>query len=113
MHLAPSAAPTNVSVSEVTFSSITVQWEAVPCIYRNGNITGYSVHYGSETVSVSGNSNGGMYVISNLESSSLYSIQVAAVNDDLIGPYSTALHQLTEGIYIILYTVLIVYIISC
>ena len=41
-----------------------------------------------------------------------YSVQVAAMNDDLIGPYSTALDQLTEGNYIISYTVIVVYIIS-
>ena len=60
-------------------------------------------------MSVSGDFSGGMYVISNLEPSTTYSIQVAAMNDDLIGPYSTALAQLTEGKYI---SVLVVYIIS-
>ena len=105
---APSAAPRSVRISEVTSSSITVQWGTVLCIHRNGDITGYSVQYGSETMSVSGD----MYVISNLEPSTTYSIQVAAMNDDLIGPYSTALDQLTEGKYITSYTVLVVYIIS-
>ena len=107
--IAPSAAPTSVGVSEVTSSSITIQWGAVPCIHRNGDITGYSVQYGNETMSVSGDFSGGMYVISNLEPSTFYSIQVAAMNDDLIGPYSTALDQ---GKYITSYTVLVVYIIS-
>ena len=41
--LAPSAPPTSVSVSEVTSSSITVQWGPVDCIHRNGDITGYTV----------------------------------------------------------------------
>ena len=50
---APFTPPTSVSVSEVTSSSITVQWGPVDCIHRNGNITGYSMQYGSETVSVS------------------------------------------------------------
>ena len=59
-------------------------------------------------MSVSGDFSGGMYVISNLEPSTFYSIQVAAMNDDLIGPYSTALDQLTEGKYITSYTVLVV-----
>ena len=96
-YIAPSAAPTNVRVSEVTSSSIIVHWEAVPCIHHNGDITGYSVHYEGETVSVSGDFSGGMYVISNLEPSTFYSIQVAAVNDDLIGPYSTPIDQLTAS----------------
>ena len=101
-----------MAVSDVTSSSITIQWGAVPCIHHNGDITGYSVQYGSETMSVPGDFSGGMYVISNLESSTFYSIQVAAMNDDLIGPYSNALDQLTEGKYIISYTVIVVYIIS-
>ena len=42
---APSASPDFVSIIEVTSSSITVQWEMVPCIHRNGDITGYSVRY--------------------------------------------------------------------
>ena len=81
---APSAAPTSVSVSEVTSSSITVQWGAVDCIHRNGDITGYSVRYGvqgsgsTQTESVSG---GGATTrfISGLESITNYSVQVAAV----------------------------------
>ena len=77
-----------MSVSEVTSSSITVQWGPVDCIHRNGDITGYSVRYGSETVSVSGDSSGGMYVISGLMPSTTYSIQVAAETSAGTGPYS-------------------------
>ena len=44
---APSAPPTSVNVSDVTPSSITVQWGPVDCIHRNGDITGYSVQYGN------------------------------------------------------------------
>ena len=100
---APSAAPTSVSVSEVTSSSITVQWGAVDCIHRNGDITGYSVRYGvqgsgsTQTVSVSG---GGatMRLISGLLASTEYSIEVAAVNNAGTGVYSNAIMQLTQGI---------------
>ena len=97
---APSAAPTSVSVSEVTFSSITVQWGAVDCIHRNGDITGYSVRYGihrsgsTQTVSVSG---GGatMTTISELTSSTTYSIEVAAVNSAATGLYSPVIMEET------------------
>ena len=90
---APSAAPTTVSVSGVTSSSITVQWGAVNCIHRNGDITGYSVRYGvqgsgsTQTVSVSG---GGatMTTIYGLMASTIYSIEVAAVNNAGTGDYS-------------------------
>ena len=89
---APSAAPTSVSVSEVTSSSITVQWGAVNCSHRNGDITGYSVRYGvqesgTHTVNVSG---GGATetTISGLMLSTTYSIEVAAVNNAGTGVYS-------------------------
>ena len=93
MNTAPSAAPTSVSVSEVTSSNITVQWEEVPCIHHNGNITGYLVQYGvvdsdsiqnmcaSETSTT----------IYNLIESTTYTIKVAAANDVGIGVYSEPL----------------------
>ena len=89
-HTAPSAAPTSVSVSEVTSSSITVQWEAVPCIHRNGDITGYSVQYGVLgggsilVISVLGGSVT-QVTISNLISSTFYSIHVAPMNSEGTG----------------------------
>ena len=96
----PSAAPNSVSVSEVTSSSITVQWGTVPCIHRNGDITGYSVQYGvvggesTQTMTVSGDFSG---VISNLEPSTDYFIRVAAMNSVDIGPYSDAVIAQTDG----------------
>ena len=100
--LAPSTAPTCMSVSEVTSSSITVQWYAVDCIHRNGNITGYSVRYGvqgngsTQTLSVSG---GGatQTIISGLIPFTNYSIEAAAVNSVGTGVYSNAIFQMTQG----------------
>ena len=94
-HPAPSAPPTSVSTSDVT-SSITVQWGAVDCIHRNGDITGYSVRYGVQgsaegdrtVVMASGDSSGGMYEISGLTPSTTYTIEVAAVNSAGTGEYS-------------------------
>ena len=82
----------------MTSSSITVQWGPVDCIHRNGDITGYSVQYGRETVSVSGDSSGGMYVISGLMPSTTYSIRVAAQTSFGTGPYSAAVYELTAGL---------------
>ena len=89
----PSAAPDSVSISSVTSSSITVQWEMVPCIHRNGDITGYSVRYGiqgqsTQTMPVPGDSSGGTYEITGLQPSTTYSIQVAAINSAGTGDYS-------------------------
>ena len=98
-HTAPSAAPNYVSVSEVTSSSITVRWGTVPCIHRNGDITGYSVQYGVvgsesiQTMSVSGDN----ATISNLASSTKYILQVAAMNDAGTGEYSDPVTTNTDG----------------
>ena len=100
---APSAAPTFVATSSDSSSSITVQWGMVPCIHRNGDITGYSVQYGvvgsgsTQTMSVSGGSVTEA-TISGLRPARTYSIQVAAVNSAGIGLYSAPINQLTLGI---------------
>ena len=98
LFLAPSVAPSNVAVTGVTSTTITVQWGSVPCIHQNGNITGYSVRYGAEAVNVTGDSSGGTYTIPGLLPSTNYPIQVAAMNGAGIGEYSAAVYQLTEGI---------------
>ena len=86
-----------MSVSEVTSSSITVQWGAVPCIEQNGEITGYSVQYGNQAQSVSvGNAT--EITISNLTPSTTYNVQVAAVNDADTGDYSNIISIMTLGI---------------
>ena len=66
------------------------------CSEQNGDITGHSVRYGVQgsgegdrsVVNVTGDSNGGMYEITGLRLSTLYSIEVAAVNRNGTGPYS-------------------------
>ena len=93
---APSAAPTPMSLGSTT-SSITVEWGAVDCTDRNGDITGYSVRYGEEgtperekTVKVAtGDSSGRMYTISELSATTVYTVEVAAVNSAGTGVYSS------------------------
>ena len=89
LHTAPSAAPTSVSVSQVASTNITVQWEVVDCISRNGNITGYSVRYGrverDRTVVVVSGSNVTEATITNMMPTS---IEVAAMNSVGVGVYS-------------------------
>ena len=97
---APSVPPSSVRVSVESSTAISVQWGAVePCANQNGVITGYSVRYGTENMGVAGDSSGGMTTISGLTPSTTYSIRVAAENNDLLGPYSTAVDKLTEGVY--------------
>ena len=98
---APSAAPTSVHISDVTFSSITVQWGAVDCIHQNGNITGYSVRFrvqrsSTHSVNVSGGA-AMAFTLTGLSSSTTYSIDVAAVNNAGIGKYSDSIMVKTKG----------------
>ena len=91
-HTAPSEPPSNVGATS-TSSTITVQWEMVPCIHRNGDMTGYSVRYtevesgSTQTIPVS-RADTLTTTIEDVMSSTNYSIEVAAVNGDLIGIYS-------------------------
>ena len=99
---APSAPPTSVSTSDVTSSSITVQWGPVDCIDRNGDITGYSVRYGvqgnesTKTMSVTGGDTNET-TITGLTPSTTFFIEVAAVNSAGTGVNSSAVTRLTLG----------------
>ena len=89
----------------MTSSSITVQWGAVDCIHRNGDITGYSVRYGEvgsaegdrSVEMVSGDSSGGMYDISGLAPATAYTVEVAAVNSAGPGEYSDTFSAETDS----------------
>ena len=96
----PSNGPTSVRVTTVTASSITVQWGEVPCLNRNGEITGYTtraVRNGvvESTTNVPDIARGA--TISGLSPSTQYIVQVAAVNVAGTGPYSTSISIRTTG----------------
>ena len=83
--------------------SILIRWGRVPCINRNSNITGYTVHYstgGGSTVSVSVSGTGPSertYTATLLVPSTSYSIQVAAVTSTgVTGPFSTTVNETTS-----------------
>ena len=72
-------------------TAITVQWETVPCIEQNGDITGYKVRVLESGEMERVEDVGGdvtQVTISDLTPSTTYSIQVAAVNSEGTGPYS-------------------------
>ena len=97
--LAPSGAPQNVREVEMTSTSITIQWDQVPCIEQNSNITGYIVRYSSSTgeTQMATVQNSQMFTASELTPNTTYSFQVAAVNSaDEDGPYSSPLEITTE-----------------
>ena len=88
--IAPSAAPSSVTATDVTSSSITVQWGEVPCIHQNGDITGYSVQYevmgsgNTMTMAVDG-ADTTETTIESLSPNTIYNITVAAVNTEGTG----------------------------
>ena len=88
----PSAPPAGITAVNVVPTSFSVQWENVPCIQRNGDITGYSVRYGvlgngsMETLTIVG-----PYVLmtnlTGLVPDTSHLVQVAGVNGQGVGEY--------------------------
>ena len=100
----PSAGPASVTAGTVTVNSITVQWEEVPCLRRNGEITGYTVvarTIGEDDVFVNIDIDDGREAtISGLIPSTQYSVAVAAVNSAGTGPFNGIIVE-TAGEYIV------------
>ena len=96
---APSAAPSLVILSEITNSSITLQWDMVPCLEQNGDITGYRVQY-NDSLYIFGDDLGATII--GLTPSTIYYVQVAAMNSAGIGVYSDPIYLVTSGKYCIL-----------
>ena len=100
MHLsflsAPSAPPRNITIEANDSATITVEWKGVECIERNGEITGYIVHYSPtdanincNTTSVPGNGHrGGTVTLTGLSAITNYSVEVAANGSSGPGPFS-------------------------
>ena len=80
--------------SSITMSaSITVTWEPVPCMYRNGVITGYVIRYrelNNDSVSVETitRDKTSVFEITGLKPSTQYEIEVAAINSVGTGPFT-------------------------
>ena len=89
---APSAAPADLIFLSSTSSTISIQWEAVLCIHRNGRITGYMIQYmevgGGVFINESVTGDQNETIITGLQSSTFYDIQIAAVNSVGTGPFT-------------------------
>ena len=98
---APTGAPDGVSEVYVTANSITVQWGEVPCIDRNGEITGYIVEARiSGTLIRTVNVNDGSAreaTVSGLNPTTAYTVTVAAVNSADSGSFSDGISITTAG----------------
>ena len=94
MFTGASSGPHQVTVTTSGVTSISIQWDEVACVERNGEITGYSVRYEQssselmKTATISGNSaEDRMFSIDRLLIRTNYSFEVAAINSDGIGDY--------------------------
>ena len=97
-----STAPTgtlSLSPGTVTTNSITVQWEEVPCLHRNGEITGYTVvtRTSGEDDRVVNDGNARSATVSGLTPNTQYTVLVAAVNSAGTGP-ATSIDIETGGV---------------
>ena len=97
---APSSPPRSLTRVAATPNSITVQWEEVDCLHRNGAITGYvvrAVRDGREEGTTRAGGDDRRATVCSLTPSSQYIVQVAAVNSAGTGPYSPYTVYETEG----------------
>ena len=97
-HVAPSAPPSNVMVSNTFSRNMTIQWGTVPLIDQNGEITQYTIQYNPVDDKPRTNKTDAeneFYVAENLIPGKLYSIAVAASTRQGIGGFSEALFQRT------------------
>ena len=83
-------------------TNISIQWNEVDCVERNGEITGYSVRYGQssstskKTIRINGtNAESRKFSIDELLIRTSYSFEVAAVNSHGVGVYSPVVQGIT------------------
>ena len=89
---APDGVPQEVTNTSAESRSINIVWEKVPCPHQRGPITGYRLRYSNGTSIANTTGEGSRHhVLTGLTPFTNYSVQVAAVNDDGTGPYSTPL----------------------
>ncbi len=79
----------------VGVTTITIEWNEEECADRNGDITSYSVRYGLSSTPSSDRSvndtDSRTFSVGEREIGTSYSFEVAAVNGNGIGPYSTTI----------------------
>ena len=89
----PSASPSSVTPTTVETTSITIEWSELDCTDRNGDITGYRVRYGPTSTTSSQRQiatiSGRMFTVDREFITHNYDFEIAAVNVDGTGPYST------------------------
>ena len=90
---APSGAPQSLEAMFVQPTEVSLRWRELPCFQQNGPITGYVVRYyatcgASRDVRQNKSVVSTGDIVDGLTPNTEYVFQVAAVNDNGIGPFS-------------------------
>ena len=96
--------------TSVTSRSVTVTWGTIDCIQRNGEITGYVVQYEGGDMTDGGMTdvNTRTFEATGLRPFTVYTFQVAGVNDVDTGPFAeTIIITEEDGVTIIILLLLI------
>ena len=77
---------------------MTISWDSVECIHRNGLITHYIINYGrgrdgennqvNDTVNIINQDEGGSYTAAGIDPATKYIFKVAAVNEAGVGVFA-------------------------
>ena len=91
----PSGAPQNLAIINSNCTSVTISWDSVQCIHRNGLITHYIFSYGrgrdgennqvNVTVNITNPDDGGSFTATGIDNTKNYIFKVAAVNEAGVG----------------------------
>ena len=105
--LAPTGGPRNVA-SSTTSRSVTVSWDAIECLERNGEITDYTVLFqqqGGARLPGEVNVTERTFTASGLTPHTNYTFRVAGGNSNGTGPFSNNVTALTseDSTYICVY----------
>ena len=101
-NIAPTGAPRDVTVL-TTSRSVSVSWDAIECIERNGMITGYAVEFQEEGgAMISGEVVGQIFTARELTPHTNYTFIVAGVNSNGTGLFTDVATILTDedGTYV-------------
>lgn len=99
----PGVAPIVRSLQVINASSVRLSWDSVDCGSRNGHLTDYRIAYSPSTQTGShvtvADVSSTRYDITELTEDTMYHFQIAAVNDDGVGPYSSPMAIFTGTAY--------------
>ena len=88
----------NVRTIGATFSSVTLTWDKLDCVDRNGELTTYRIEYDTTTSNITGNDTNTTtttFTVTGLNPNTTYMFRVAGVNSNGTGIQSTTVYEST------------------